>query len=79
MIQVIFCTINNILRFKINITGKIPADDNTQDFKIRMPLKYLSNIWRTLSLVLMNCYVNVILTWSENCVISFATGNLFLQ
>ena len=48
MIQVIFCTINNILRFKINITGKIPADDNTKDFKIRVPLKYLSNIWRTL-------------------------------
>ena len=48
MIEVIFCTINSIFRFKINITGKILADDNTKDFKIRVPLKYLSNFWRTL-------------------------------
>ena len=61
------------------MTGKFPADDNTKDVKIRVPLKFLSNFWRTLELFLMNCYINVILTWPENCVISFATGNLFLR
>ena len=39
-----------------------------------MPLKYLSNFWRTLEMLLINCQINFILTWSENCVISSATG-----
>ena len=30
-------------------TGKIPADGNTKDVKIAVPLNYLSKIWRTLS------------------------------
>ena len=33
-----------------------------------VPLKYLSNFWRTLEMYLINCEVNLILTWSENCV-----------
>ena len=36
-------------------------------------LKYLSNFWRTLEMTLINCEVNLILTWSENCVI-FSTN-----
>ena len=32
-----------------------------------MPLKYLSNFWRTLEVPLLNCEINLILTWSENC------------
>ena len=34
-----------------------------------VPLKCLSNFWRTLEMPLINCEVNLILTWSENCVI----------
>ena len=34
-----------------------------------VPLKYLSNFWRTLEMPLINCEVNLILTWSENYVI----------
>ena len=34
-----------------------------------VPLKYLSNFWRTLEMPLINCEVELILTWSENCVI----------
>ena len=36
------------LKLKINITGKTPPADNTKDVKIAVPLKYLSNFWRTL-------------------------------
>ena len=32
-----------------------------------VPLKYLSNFWRTLEIYLTNCEINLILTWSENC------------
>ena len=32
-----------------------------------VPLKYLSNFWRTLEMLLINCEINLILTWSANC------------
>ena len=31
--------------------------------------KYLSNFWRTLEMPLINCEIELILTWSRNCVI----------
>ena len=34
-----------------------------------VPLKYLSNFWRTLEMLLINCEVNLILTWSSTCVL----------
>ena len=34
-----------------------------------VPLKYLSNFWRTLEMPSINFEVNLILTWSANCVI----------
>ena len=36
-----------------------------------VPLKYLSNFWRSLEMPLINCEINLILTWSANCVIVF--------
>ena len=36
-----------------------------------VPFKYLSNFWRTLEIPLINYEVNVILTWSANCVIIY--------
>ena len=39
-----------------------------------VPLKCLSNFWRTQEMPLINCEVEIILTWSKNCVISSATG-----
>ena len=53
-------------KYKTKITGKTPAAGNTKDVKIAMPLKYLSNFWRTLEIPLVNCEINLILTWSEN-------------
>ena len=38
-----------------------------------VPLKYLRNIWRTLEMPLINCEVNLILTWSSTCVITNST------
>ena len=45
-------------------TGNTPADANTKDVEIIVPLKYVSNFWRTLEMPLINCEVNLILTWS---------------
>ena len=59
---------------KIKITGKTPDDDNEKDVEIMFPLKYLSNFWRTLEMPLINCEVNLILTWSSTCVITDSNG-----
>ena len=40
-----------------------------KDVEIMVPLKYLSNFWRTLEMPLINCEINLILTWSSTCVI----------
>ena len=55
-------------KFKVKITGKTPNADNEKDVEIMVPLKCLSNFWRTLEIPLINCEVNLILTWSSTCV-----------
>ena len=59
---------------KTKITGKTPNDDNEKDVEIMVPLKYLSNFWGTLEMPLINCEVNLILTWSSTCVITESNG-----
>ena len=39
-----------------------------------VPLKHLSNFWRSLEMPLINCEVNLILTWSSTCVIIESNG-----
>ena len=39
------------------------------DLKFVLPLKHLSNFWRHLDIPLINCEVQLILTWSKNCVL----------
>ena len=41
---------------------------------IIVPLQYLSNFWRTLEMPLINCEVNLTMTWSRDCVITNSTG-----
>ena len=59
---------------KVKITGKTPNNGNTKDAEIIVPLKYLTNFWRTLEMPLINCEVNLILTWSKDCVITNSAG-----
>ena len=62
---------NNVtdsFNFKAKITSQT-EDNGTKDVEIMVPLKYLSNFWRTLEMPLINCEVNLILTWSSTCVI----------
>ena len=35
-----------------------------------MPLKYLSDFWKTLNMPSINCEVSLTLTWCENCVLT---------
>ena len=51
-----------LFKFNIKIAGRI-RDDGTKKFKIRVSLKHLSNSQRTLENPLINCEINLILTW----------------
>ena len=61
-------------KFKVKITGKTPNNNNVKDVEIIVLLKYLSNFWRTIEMPLINCEVNLILTWSSTCVIINSNG-----
>ena len=54
--------------FKAKITGQT-GNNGTKDVEIIVPLKYLSNFWRTLEMPLINCEVNLILRWPSTCVL----------
>ena len=73
--EIITFDVNNStdsFNFKVKFTSKT-GNNGTKDVEIMVPLKYLSNFWRTLEIPLFNCEVNLILTWSSTCVL-VATG-----
>ena len=69
--------ISESFNYKTSITGKLEGNEaEKENIKIVVPLKYLSNFWRTLGIPLINCEVSLDLTWSKNCVLtSKATRN----
>ena len=56
---------------KAKITGQTDNDGEINHVEVMVPLKYLSNFWRTLEMLLINCEVNLISTWSANSVIVY--------
>ena len=71
-------------KYKTSITGNtynIDDDDDNYDAnkvgknetEVVIPLKHLSNFWRSLNIPLINCEVELILTWSKNCVLADMT------
>ena len=50
------------------------TNSSVKDAKIIVPLKYLSNFWRSLEMPLINCKVYLELNWIEDCILSSA-GN----
>ena len=63
--------------FKTKITGQTAADNNNGniagrvDVEIIVPLKYLSNFWRTPEMPVINSEIKLILDGSANCVIIY--------
>ena len=62
---------NNALSFKskANLIGNTEADGTKNGVKIAVPLKYLSNFWRSLEMPLINCKVELSLKWYERCLL----------
>ena len=60
---------------KINDNSRGKYSSNSQiKFKFNS-----SNFWRTFEMALINCELNLILIWSEDCVNSSATGETKLK
>ena len=55
---------------KAKLAGQA-GDNGTKEVEIMLPLKYLSNFWRTMEMPLINCESNLNLTWSVNRVIVY--------
>ena len=67
-------------KYKTRIVGKTPPNnDLLTDAEVVIPLKYLSNFWRNLDILLINCEVELILTFSKNCVLADMSVNAVLN
>ena len=65
---------NSVLfKFKQQITGQTGNGD-TKDVELMVPLKYLSNFWRTLEMSLINCEISLQLKWPKNCILIAGTA-----
>ena len=64
-------------KYKANVIGNIEANGTKNGVKIALPLKYLSNFWRSLEMPLINCKVELSLKWYERCLLTAATTATF--
>ena len=74
--EIIVSVRNNLtdsFNFKVKFTGQT-GNNGTKNVEIMVPLKYLSNFWRTLEMPLINCAVNLMMKWSSTCILA-AVGN----
>ena len=56
-------------KYKANLIGNTENNGTKNEVKIAVPLKYLSNFWRSLEMPLINCKVELSLTWDPKCVL----------
>ena len=57
-------------KYKASNIGNTENNGTKNGVKIAVPLKYLSNFWRSLEMPLINCKVELSLKWIENCVLN---------
>ena len=62
-------------KYKSNVIGNLSQVGTRNNVKIVIPIKYLSNFWRSLEMPLINCKVELSLKWYENCILSGAGDN----
>ena len=68
-------------KYKVNLLGNIAAGDPDNarvgrlNVKIVVPLKYLSNFFRSLEIALINSKIKLNLTWKKECVLSTAADD----
>ena len=79
-----FSSDSEYFRYKTSITGNtytVAAGEagydankvGNNETEIVIPLNHLSNFWKNLNIQLINCKVELILTWSKKCVLADMT------
>ena len=63
------CSLSNT-EAQAAIAGNVVAGRVTNNVNIVVPLKYLSNFFRSLEMPLINCKIHLELDWSKNCILS---------
>ena len=63
-------------KYKVELLGNPVLDGNIakRSVKVVVPLKYLSNFFRSLEMPLINCKIKLSLTWKKECVLSTDVG-----
>ena len=67
-------------KYKIKLLGNVTevagdaAGVRRLNVKVVVPLKYLSNFFRSLEMPLINCKIKLNLTWKKECVLSTGAG-----
>ena len=66
-------------KYKSSFFKQLTDSDNGvfKNFKIAAPLKYLSNFWRSLEMLLINCKIHLELNWTKDCVMSIIADTTF--
>ena len=70
--------ISSSFKYKVDLLGNPVLDGNIakRSVKVVVPLKYLSNFFRSLEMPLINCKIKLNLTWKKEwCVLSTDNGN----
>ena len=64
-------------KYKVNLLGNPVVANNIAkiNVKVVVPLKHLSNFFRSLEIPLINCKIKLNLTWKKECVLSNQAGN----
>ena len=64
-------------KYKVKLLGNPLLDGNIakRSVKVVVPLKYLSNFFRSLEMPLINCKIKLNLTWKKECVLSTGVGD----
>ena len=68
------CSNSESSKHRLSIVGKIPeVNVSLTNAKVLISRKYFSNFWMALSIPLINCEVELILTCSKNCLLADMT------
>ena len=68
---------SSAFKYKVSLLGDLVVANNIAKIKVKVvvPLKYLSNFFRSLEIPLINYKIKLHLTWKKECVLSADAGN----
>ena len=63
-------TTSKLFEYKTKLIVRTPNNNKILDGEAVVPLKYLSNFWRSLDSLLINCEIELDMSWSKEWIIS---------